>query len=48
MLSKPDSFYTTLFSNSSMKAYLNNTIDAFTVQLAHVIDQDTDRWEVAF
>ena len=29
-----------------MNAYPNNTIAAFTVQLAHEIDLGTDRWEV--
>jgi len=42
----PNSFYDTLFSNSSMKAYPNNTIATFAVQLAHEIDLVVDRWEV--
>ena len=29
-----------------MKAYPNNTIAAFTVQLAYAIDLGVDRWEV--
>jgi len=41
------SFYVTLFSNSSLKAYPNNTISSFTVQLAHEIDLAVDSWEVA-
>ena len=41
------SFYVTLFSNSSMKAYADNTISAFTVQLARDIDLGTDSCEVA-
>lgn len=36
----------TLFSNSSKKAYQNNTIAAFAVELAHEVDLSTDRWEV--
>ena len=47
MDSNPDSFNDTLISNSSTKAYLNRTIGAFTVQLAHEIVLGTDRWEVA-
>ena len=43
----PNSFYDTLFSNSSMNVYMNNTIAAFMVQLAHGIDLGTDKWEVA-
>jgi len=43
----PNSFYVALFGNFSMKAYPNNTIAAFTVQLAHEIDLDIDRWTVA-
>ena len=41
------SFYVTLFSNSSMKTYPNNTISSFTVQLTHEIDLAGDSWEVA-
>ena len=40
------SFYVTLFSNSSIKAYPDYTISAFTVQLAHEIDLDTDSWKM--
>jgi len=40
------SFYVTLFSNSSMKAYPDITI-SFTVQLAHEIDLAGAGWEVA-
>ena len=40
-------FCVTLLSNSSMKAYPDNTIPAFTVQPAHEIDLGTDSWEVA-
>ena len=40
------SFYVTLFSNSSTKAYTDNMISAFTVQLAHEIDLGTDSWEM--
>jgi len=43
----PNSFYVTLFSNSLTKAYPDNTIGAFTVQLAHELDLGTNRWEVA-
>ena len=43
-----DNFYVTLFSNSSMKAYPNNSIAAFTVQLAHeIVLSVKDAWEVA-
>ena len=38
---------TSLFSNSSMKAYPDNTISAFTVQLAHEIYLGTASWEMA-
>jgi len=41
------SFYVTLFSNSTMKAYPDNTISAFTVQMTHEIHLDTESWEVA-
>jgi len=41
------SFYVTLFSNSSMKAYPANMLSSFTVQLAHEIDLAVDSWEVA-
>ena len=42
------SFYMTLFSNSSMKAYPNNSITAFTVQLGHeILLSGNDVWEVA-
>ena len=41
------SFYVILFSNASMKAYPDNTISAFTVQLVHEIDLAGDSWEVA-
>ena len=47
MGANPYSFYVTLFSNSSMNAYHNNAIAAFTVQLAHGIDLGTHRWQVA-
>jgi len=40
-------FYVTLLSNSSTKAYPDNTISAFTVQVAYEIDLGTDTWEVA-
>ena len=40
------SFYGILFSNSSMKAYPDNTISSFTVQLAHEIGLAGDSWEV--
>jgi hypothetical protein len=46
MGANPSSFYVTLFSNSSMKAYPNNTIAAFTVELAHEIDLAVDKWKV--
>jgi len=43
-----DNFYVTLFSNSSMKAYPNNLIVAFAVQLAHeIVLSGKDAWEVA-
>jgi len=35
MFENLNSFYVTLFSNSSMKAYPNNTIAAFAIQMAH-------------
>ena len=41
------SFYVTVFNNSSMKFYPDNTILAFTVQLAHEIDLAGARWEVS-
>ena len=47
MGSNSDSFYVTLFSNSSTKVIPDNTIASFIVQLAHEIDLRTDRWEVA-
>ena len=40
-------FYVTLFSNSSMRAYPDNRISAFTVPLAHEIDLITHSWEMA-
>ena len=40
------SFYVTMFSNTSMKAYPANTISSFTVELAHEIDLAGYRWEV--
>jgi hypothetical protein len=40
------SFYVTLFSNASKKAYPDNTTSAFTVHLAHEIDLAGDSWEV--
>jgi len=39
--------YVTLFSNSSTKAYPDNTFSVFTVQLAREIDLGTDSWDVA-
>jgi hypothetical protein len=43
-----DSSYLTLFSNSSMKAYPNNWIAAFTFKLAHeIVISGKDVWEVA-
>ena len=43
-----DHFYVTLFSDSYMKAYPNNSIAAFTVQLAHdVVLSGKEAWEVA-
>ena len=39
-------FYVTLFSNSCMKAYPNQTISSFTVQIAYEIDLTGDSWEV--
>jgi len=41
------SFYVTLFSNSSMKAYPDNRISVFTVQLATEIDLAGASWMVA-
>ena len=41
------SFYVTLFSNSYMKYHPDNTISAFTVQLAHEIDLTDASCEVA-
>ena len=46
MRSNRDNFYFTMFSNTSMKAYPNSTIGAFTLQLAHEVDVCTDSWEV--
>ena len=43
-----DHFYVTLFSNSSMKAYPNNSISAFRVQPAHeIVLSRKVAWEVA-
>ena len=43
-----DNFYVTLFSNSSMKAYPNNSISAFRVQPAHeIVLSRKVAWEVA-
>ena len=40
-------FYVTLFSNASQKRYPGNTLSAFTVHLAQLIDLNlTDKWEV--
>ena len=42
-----DNFYVTLFINSSMKVYLNNSVAAFTFQLAHeIVLSGKDAWEV--
>lgn len=38
MNGKPNSFYVTFFSINSLKAYHDNSIGAFTVQLANGID----------
>ena len=46
MNGNPNSLYVTLFSNTSMKVYPDNYIGAFTVQLAHMVDLGTDKWEV--
>ena len=39
-------FYVILFSNSTMKAYPDNMISSFTVQLAHEIDLGMNSWEM--
>ena len=41
------SFYVTLFRNASMKAYPDNKISSFTVQLPNEMDLAGDSWEVA-
>jgi len=43
-----NSFYVTELINFSMKAYPNNTIAAFTVQLAHEIDLVHIGWRWRF
>jgi hypothetical protein len=40
-------FYVSVFSNSPMKAYPDNTISAFTMQLAHALDLAAVSWEGA-
>ena len=38
-------FYVTLFSNSCIKNYPDNTFSAFAVQFSHEIDKGTNSWE---
>jgi hypothetical protein len=47
MANFPDSFYITLFSNTSQHLYADNTIAAYTTRLAHPVQVGcTDDWEV--
>jgi len=40
-------FYFTLFSNSSIEIYMDNTFAAFTIKLAQPIEINyTEKWEV--
>jgi hypothetical protein len=42
-----DNFYVTLFSNGSQTLYPDNTLSAFTIELAHPINlRLSDKWEV--
>ena len=47
MYSDNHHFYVTLFSNASQTLYPDNTLGAFTVELAQAIEFDpNDKWEV--
>jgi hypothetical protein len=40
-------FYVTLFSNSSREIYMDNTLSAFTIKLAQLIELNyPEKWEV--